>query len=87
MLRALILVVGLTSAMALSARAEDEKAPEKTKRPPLTEEQKTLRKEMTSKYDKDKDGKLSPEERKEISAEDKEKMQKAGLGGPRKKKE
>ena len=86
MLRALILVVGLTSAMALSARAEDEKAPEKTKRPPLTEEQKTLRKEMTEKYDKDKDGKLSPEERKAMSVDDKEKMQKAGLG-PRKKKE
>ncbi len=87
MLRVLILVVGLTSAMAFSARAEDEKAPEKSKRPALTEEQKALRKEITAKYDKDKDGKLSPEERKEISAEDKEKMQKAGLGGPRKKKE
>ena len=87
MLRVLILVVGLTSAMAFSARAEDEKAPEKPKRPALTEEQKALRKEITGKYDKDKDGKLSPEERKEISAEDKEKMQKAGLGGPRKTKE
>ena len=87
MLRVLILVVGLTSAMAFSARAEDEKAPEKSKRPALTEEQKALRKEITAKYDKDKDGKLSPEERTEISAEDKEKMQKAGLGGPRKKKE
>lgn len=86
MLRVMILVIGLTSAVALSARAEDDKAPEKTKRPPLTEEQKTLRKEMTEKYDKDKDGKLSPEERKEMSADDKEKMQKAGLG-PRKKKE
>ena len=87
MLRALILVIGLTSAVALSARADEEKkAPEKPKRPALTEEQKTLRKEITEKYDKDKDGKLSPEERQAISAEDKEKMQKAGLG-PRKKKE
>lgn len=86
MLRALILVIGLTSAVALSARADDEKkAPEKPKRPAQTEEQKALRKEITAKYDKDKDGKLSPEERKEISAEDKEKMQKAGIG--RKKKE
>ena len=86
MFRALILAVGLTSAAAFTARAEDEKKPEKAQRPPMTEEQKALRKEITAKYDKDKDGKLSPEERKEISAEDKEKMQKAGLG-PRKKKE
>ena len=41
---------------------------------------------MTEKYDKDKDGKLSAEERQAMSAEDKEKMTKAGLG-PRKKKE
>lgn len=85
MLRALILAVGLTVAVAAVARAEDDK-PEKPKRPQLTEEQKTLRKEITEKYDKDKDGKLSPDERKAISAEDKERMQKAGLG-PRKKKE
>ncbi len=83
MLRAMILAVGLTLAVAVVARAEDEKP----KRPKLTEEQKALRKEITEKYDKDKDGKLSPEERKEVSAEDKERMQKAGIGGQRKKKE
>lgn len=86
MLRAMILAVGLASAMALTVRAEDDKKPEKPKRPQLTEEQKALRKEMIDKYDKDKDGKLSPDERKSISAEDKEKMQKGGIGGPRKKK-
>lgn len=85
MLRALILAVGLASVVAVTARAEDEKKPEKPKRPQLTEEQKAVRKEIIAKYDKDKDGKLSPEERKEISAEDKEKLQKAG-GGPRRKK-
>lgn len=85
MLRALILAVGLTLSVAVVARAEDDK-PEKPKRPQLTEEQKALRKEITEKYDKDKDGKLSPDERKAISAEDKERMSKAGLG-PRKKKE
>ena len=83
MLRAMILAVGLTLAVAVVARAEDEKP----KRPKLTEEQKALRKEITEKYDKDKDGKLSPEERKEVSAADKERMQKAGIGGQRKKKE
>jgi hypothetical protein len=85
MLRAMILAVGLTLAVAVVARAEDDK-PEKPKRPKQTEEQKALRKEITEKYDKDKDGKLSPDERKDISAEDKERMSKAGLG-PRKKKE
>ena len=71
--------------LAFAAKAADGDKPA-PKRPPLTEEQKTLRKEMTEKYDKDKDGKLSPEERQAMSAEDKEKMAKAGLG-PRKKKE
>jgi hypothetical protein len=84
MLRSLILAVGLCGGLALTASAADgEKKPE-GKRPALTEEQKALRKEMTEKYDKDKDGKLSPEERKAMSAEDKEKMAKAGLGPRRK---
>lgn len=86
MLRALILAVGLTSAVAITARAEDDK-PERPKRPQLTEEQKAIRKEITEKYDKDKDGKLSPDERNSISAEDKEKLQKARIGQRRKKAE
>ena len=85
MLRALILAVGLIGGLALAANAQDEKKPEAPKRPPLTEEQKALRKEITEKYDKDKDGKLSPDERKSISEEDRAKMQKAGLGGQRRK--
>jgi len=84
-LRVLILAVGLISGLALAANAQDEKKPEAPKRPPLTEEQKALRKEITEKYDKDKDGKLSPDERKSISEEDRAKMQKAGLGGQRRK--
>jgi hypothetical protein len=85
MLRALLLAVGLSSALALAANAQDEKKPDAPKRPKLTEEQKALRKEITEKYDKDKDGKLSPDERKAISEEDRAKMQKAGLGGQRRK--
>ncbi len=50
----------------------------------LTAEQKALRKEMTEKYDTNKDGKLDKEERAKISAEDKQKMEHAGLG-PKKK--
>jgi hypothetical protein len=83
MLRAVILAIGLSSALALVANAQDEKKPESPKRPPLTEDQKALRKELVEKYDKDKDGKLSPEERKSISEEDRAKMQKAGLGRAR----
>jgi hypothetical protein len=85
MLRALLLAVGLISGLALAANAQDEKKPAPPKRPPLTEEQKALRKEIVGKYDKDKDGKLSPDERKSISEEDRAKMQKAGLGGQRRK--
>jgi hypothetical protein len=78
----------ITTALALvlvgsftTAQAQEEK--KKKERPPLTEEQKALMKEITGKYDTDKDGKLSPEERAKISPEDKEKMTKAGLGrGP-----
>jgi len=80
MLRVLILAVGLCGAAAMTVRAADEdKKPETRRRPQLTEEQKTLMKEIREKYDKDKDGKLSPEERKAISEEDKAKMEKAGI--------
>jgi ribosome biogenesis protein Tsr3 len=80
MLRAVILAIGLWSAVALttSAADNDQKAPTR-RRAQLTEEQKTLMKEIREKYDKDKDGKLSPEERKAISQADKERMEKAGI--------
>jgi len=87
MLRVLILALGLCGALTLTANAaDDDKKVEPKKRPPMTEEQKALMKEIREKYDKDKDGKLSPDERKAISAEDRERMAKAGLG-PRKKKD
>jgi ABC-type transporter MlaC component len=81
MLRAMLFTFGLCGALALAANAADGTKKQRQ----LTEEQKTVLKEMTDKYDKDKDGKLSAEERKAMSAEDKDKMTKAGLG-PRKKK-
>ena len=77
MLRSLFLTIGLCSVMAYTANAAEKKE--------LTEEQKKLRKEMTEKYDKDKDGKLSGEERKAMSTEDKEKWAKEFP--PRKKKD
>lgn len=66
--------------LALAVHAEEAK-----KRPALTPEQKAVMKEITEKYDANKDGKLDKEEKAKISAEDKEKMAKAGLGGHKKK--
>jgi hypothetical protein len=68
----MLLTIGLCSALALSANAA-----EPGKKRQLTEEQKTVIKELTDKYDKDKDGKLSPDERKAMSAEDRQKMRTA----------
>lgn len=80
MKKILSLALGLILAGALvSHAAEGEKGEKKAKRAPLTEEQKALMKEIVAKYDADKDGKLSPEEREKISKEDKEKMEKAGI--------
>jgi len=80
MLRVLALTLGLSCALVLTARAADgeKKAP--------TEEQKAARKELLEKYDKNKDGKLDRDERGAMTAEDKEKWQKAS-GGARKKKQ
>lgn len=82
MKKALMTVLGLICAASISLSAAD--APKKKE---MTEDQKKLWKEMVEKYDANKDGKMDREERAKISAEDKEKMQKAGLGGQRKKKE
>ena len=86
MFREMILAVGLGGVMVLAANAADEPKnptdkPAVRRRAQLTEEQKSMMKDIREKYDKDKDGKLSAEERKAISEEDKAKMEKAGLGG------
>jgi len=83
-----LIIAGLCLATSLTLRAADETpAPEKPAAPKqrhLTDEQKTLLKEITAKYDANKDGKLDKEERLKISADDKERMKKAGLGhGPK----
>lgn len=81
-MKKLLFVLSLTCVLALAANAEDKK-PE-GKKPAMTEEQKALRKEMTEKYDTNKDGKLDKEERAKISEEDKAKM--GGSGHAKKKK-
>jgi hypothetical protein len=60
------------------AEPADQKSADR-KRPALTEEQKNARKALVAKYDENKDGKLDPEERQKISAEDKAKLKKTGL--------
>lgn len=67
--------MGMLCVTALVVNAQDAK-PEKKK---LTAEQQALQKEMLAKYDTDKNGKLDKTERAKISAEDKDKMVKAGL--------
>ena len=74
--------IGLGSAFA----ADDEKKPGKGKkpRPALNEDQRALMKEIRGKYDADKDGKISQEERAKFSDEDKKRIKDAGIG-PKKK--
>ncbi len=83
MKKLLVALTGLALAGMLTVNAQDAKPKHKA----LTDEQKALQKEMTEKYDTNKDGKLDKEERAKISAEDKEKMDKAGIGHSKKKKE
>lgn len=81
MKKLLATIVTIMCASSLILSAAD--APKKKE---LTDDQKKIMKEMVEKYDANKDGRLDREERAKMSAEDKEKMQKAGLGGQRKQK-
>ena len=74
MLKTLLLALGLCSAMALTASAADKEGGKK--RTPPSAEDRAAMKEIRDKYDKDKDGKLSKEERESMSTEDKAKMEK-----------
>jgi len=77
MKKMLLVIAGILCAFSLTANASEGKHK-------LTPEQKALRKEMIEKYDTNKDGKLDKQERARISTEDRERMQKAGLGGKKK---
>ena len=74
MKKMLLVIAGVLCAFSLTANATEGKHK-------LTPEQKALRKEMIEKYDTNKNGKLDKQERAKISKEDKERLQKAGLGG------
>ena len=67
------IALGLCLVGTVAVKAEDK---EKAK---PTEAQKQLRKEMTEKYDTNKDGKIDKEERAKISEDDKKKMKDAGM--------
>jgi hypothetical protein len=76
-----LIALGLLTATAITTSAQDKKKKE------LTDDQKKVMKEITEKYDANKNGKLEPEEREKISEDDKKKMKDAGIAGPGKKKE
>ncbi len=76
-MKKLLTILCITCALALVANAEETKEKEGKKKSSMTAEQKALRKEMTEKYDTNKDKKLDKEERAKMSAEDKAKMEKA----------
>jgi len=71
--------MGLLCATALVVNAQDATTTTKPKKTKLTAEQQALQKEMLTKYDTNKDGKLDKNEKAAMSKEDKEKMTKAGL--------
>jgi hypothetical protein len=83
-----LITLCMTCALALVARAGEGEAPKKEgehKKPELTAEQKALKKEITEKYDTNKDGKLDKDEKAKISAEDNARMDAAGLTHHKKK--
>ncbi len=84
-MKKLLTALTLTCVLAIAAHA-DEGTQTKKKHPakPPTPEQKATQKEMLEKYDTNKDGKLDKEERAKISADDKAKMEKAGMGHKKK---
>ena len=76
-MKKVIVALCFTCALVMAAQAQE-------KKDKATPEQKTARKELLDKYDTNKDGKLDKDERAKMSAEDKEKFEKAG-GGKKKK--
>jgi hypothetical protein len=69
-------IAAIALGLCLLGTVAQAKNEEKTK---LTSEQKQVRKEILEKYDANKDGKLDKEEKAKISADDKAKLEKAGL--------
>lgn len=83
-MKKLLIALCITCALAVAATAAEGKGKKKHSQ---TDEQKAVMKEITAKYDANKDGKLDKTEKARISTEDKDKMKKAGLPVPHKKKD
>jgi hypothetical protein len=81
MKKLLVVMLGFALLTPILSNAADAEKKEQKK------EMKALRKELLEKYDTNKDGKLDKEEKAKISADDKEKAEKAGLIAAKKKKE
>ena len=71
-MKKLLVILSVACALAFTANAA-----EGGKKHQMTDEQKTVMKEMLAKYDTNKDGKLDKEERAKMTQEDKDKMAKA----------
>ncbi len=82
MKKIVIIALGLLTASALTVSAAD-----KRDKKPLSPEAEKVRKELTEKYDANKNGRLEPDEIEKISEDDKKKAKDAGLplGGKKKK--
>lgn len=83
MKKLLVAAIAMLCATTLVVQAQDGAA--KKEKKPLTAEQKALWKEIVTKYDANKDGKLDKTERAAISAEDQAKLEKAGVTHAKKK--
>ena len=73
-----VFLSALLATALVAVGQEPQPKPERKGPPPLTAEQKQARKDLIAKYDLNKDGKLSPEEREKVSPEDRKKLR-----GPR----
>lgn len=72
----LLIAVCLTTALTLAANAaegESKKEGAEHKKPAAGQEQKAIRKELTEKYDTDKNGRINKEEKAKMTPEDLEK--------------
>ncbi len=77
-MKKLMTALCFTCALAVATQAEEGKTKKKSEgKSAAAAEQKALRKEITDKYDTDKNGRLNKEEKARISTQDKEKFNKA----------
>lgn len=79
-MKKLFIAACLTAALAFAANAAEGEAKKEgnaEKKPAPGQEQKALRKELTEKYDTDKNGRLNKEEKSKMTPEDLEKWTKA----------